>query len=76
MYDSDDVNTLTQRFQEVIEQRRNKKENNFNSSIPLRTQEKSAQRKLSREEEIRQRKQEKQIYKLYYSEFLKIILDF
>lgn len=31
---------------------------------------------MSRDEEIRQKKQEKQIYKLYYSEFLKIILDF
>ena len=76
MYDSEDVNTLTSRFMEVIEQRKNKKENNFNSSIPLKTLEKSQTRKLSRDEEIRQKKFESKAHKLYYPEFLKIILDF
>jgi hypothetical protein len=67
MYDSEDVNTLTNRFLEVIDQRKqNRKENNFNSSIPLRTQEKSNSRKISRDEEIKQRKNVKQVSKLMY----------
>ena len=58
MYDSDDVNTLTKRFNEVIDNRKNSmsKENNFNTSVPMRSLEKSATRKLSRDEEVRQRK--------------------
>jgi len=60
MYDSDDVNTLTSRFMELIEHRRqNKKENTFNSSVPLKGHEKQNNRKMSRDEEIRQRKQGK-----------------
>ncbi|CDW87543.1 UNKNOWN [Stylonychia lemnae] len=77
MYDSEDVNTLTNRFLEIIDQRKlNRKENNFHSSVPLRTQEKSNTRKISRDEEIKQRRNVKQVSKLMYQEFLKIILDF
>jgi hypothetical protein len=54
MYDSDDVNTLTQRFLEIIEQRKSqRKENNFNSSVPLKGHEKQNTRKMSRDEEIK-----------------------
>ena len=79
MYDSEDVNTLTQRFLEIIELRKQSKKennNNFHSSIPLKTHEKSLNRKMTRDEEIKQRRQTKQTAKLLFSEFLKIILDF
>ncbi len=38
MYDNEDVNTLTSKFMEIIEMRKNTmKENNFTSSLNTRT---------------------------------------
>jgi hypothetical protein len=51
MYDSEDVCTLTGRFNEVIDSRRNKKENSVGGLIGGAL--KNGARKLSREEEIR-----------------------
>lgn len=73
MYDKEDVQTLTDRFIECIEVRKNRKENNFNGSMQVQ---KMNNRKLSREEEMRKRKMDRNEYKLFYADFLKIILDF
>ena len=54
MYDSEDVCTLTDRFQEVIDFRRSKKENTVSGLIGGAL--KNGARKLSREEEIKQKK--------------------
>jgi hypothetical protein len=51
MYDSEDVCTLTERFTEVIDSRRNKKENSVGGLIGGAL--KNGARKLSREEEIK-----------------------
>lgn len=75
MYDMEDVSTLTQRFMDTIDGRKNKKENHFNVSIGFNST-KNINRKLSREEELKKRKLEKAESRLLYSEFLKIILDF
>jgi hypothetical protein len=76
MYDREDVQILSERFGECIEQRRNKKENNTLASSGAMPQAKINTRKLSRDEELRKRKQVKSENRLTYQEFLKIILDF
>ncbi len=58
MYDRDDVQVLTERFMECIDQRKNKKENNFNGMQAASTN-KMNNRKLSRDEEMRKRKMAK-----------------
>ena len=77
MYDTEDVHTLTQRFLEIMELRKTtSKENNFNTSMGQSRMDKSQSRKITRDEEIRQRKHGKTVGKLLYQEFLKVILDF
>jgi len=58
MYDSEDVSILTQRFLEIMELRKNSsKENNFTTSLGNNNRlDKSQSRKITRDEEIRQRK--------------------
>ena len=55
MYDRDDVQTLSERFLDCVEQRKNRKENSFNASVSMQNA-KMNNRKLSRDEEMRKRK--------------------
>jgi hypothetical protein len=75
MYDREDVAVLTDRFLEVIEQKKNRKENQAFSHTSGNNA-KGNTRKLTRDEELKKGKLDKNEFKLIYSDFLKIILDF
>ena len=93
MYDRDDVATLTSRFMECIQARKqlgqisqnssilmmmpgslsmkeNKGSHNSTMIMPLRPN------KLTREDEVKLKKQQKTSGKLLYADFVKVILDF
>lgn len=85
MYDIQDVAILTEKFMESIEFRKQRKENqggqvaspnNVAAAYQMTIgNSKFQQRKISRDEEIKQKTRKEEV-KLMYAEFLKIILDF
>lgn len=94
MYDRDDVATLTSRFFECIQARKQIASVSHNSSILMTTpgslnmKENKAllqnstvvvplrPAKLTREDEVKLKKQQKTSGKLLYADFVKVILDF
>lgn len=78
MYDERDQDVLIQRMYEIINTKREAKENDFHANMFTSSNAMGSQypRKLTRDQEMARRKQIRSESKLLFCEFVKTVLDF